>query len=107
MIDNVQPIDYVQLYAQAIAALDRNERYWMTHEEELVQMAVNEEFQQRPLYEDLFYRYYRPATHANEGEKKSAGELYLAITKEKWNEASPRKDFLFWKIPEEGGGADV
>ena len=81
MIDNVQPIDYAQLYAQAIAALDRNERYWMTHEEELVQMAVNEEFQQRPLYEDLFYRYYRPATHADEGEKKSAGELYLALQK--------------------------
>ena len=53
----------------------------MTHEEELVQMAVNEEFQQRPLYEDLFYRYYRPATHVNEGEKKSAGELYLALQK--------------------------
>lgn len=26
-------------------------------------MAVSEEFQLRPLYEDLFYRYYRLATH--------------------------------------------
>ncbi|MCS3152351.1 hypothetical protein NXX77_00290 [Phocaeicola dorei] len=32
-------------------------------------MAVSEEFQLRPLYEDLFYRYYRLATHADEGEK--------------------------------------
>ena len=36
-------------------------------------MAVSEEFQLRPLYEDLFYRYYRLATHADEGEKMSAG----------------------------------
>ena len=41
-------------------------------------MAVSEEFQLRPLYEDLFYRYYRLATHADEGEKMSAGELYLS-----------------------------
>lgn len=32
-------------------------------------MAVSEEFQLRPLYEDLFYRYYRLATHADEGER--------------------------------------
>ena len=33
MIDNAQPIDYLQLYAQAVAALNNNERYWLTHEE--------------------------------------------------------------------------
>ena len=44
-------------------------------------MAVSEEFQLRPLYEDLFYRYYRLATHADEGEKMSAGELYLSLRK--------------------------
>ena len=42
-------------------------------------MAVSEEFQLRPFYEDLFYRYYRLATHADEGEKMSAGELYLSL----------------------------
>ena len=79
MIDNAQPVDYARLYAQAVAALDRNERYWLTHEEEQVQMTVNEEFRQRPLYEDLFYRHYRPATHADEGVKMSAGELYMSL----------------------------
>lgn len=79
MIDNVQPVEYEQLYAQAVAALERGERYWLTHEEEQVQMRVNEEFRQRPLYEDLFYRFYRPASNKEEGVKMSAGEIYLSI----------------------------
>ncbi|WP_455630727.1 BT4734/BF3469 family protein, partial [Parabacteroides sp.] len=61
LIDNAQPIDYLQLYAQAVAALNNNERYWLTHEEEASQMQANEAFQQRPLFEDLFFQYYRPA----------------------------------------------
>ncbi len=81
LIDNAQPIAYEQLYAQALAALDRGDRYWLTNEEERVQMAANEAFQQRPLYEDLFYQYYRPALHPGEGVKISAGELYLSLQK--------------------------
>ena len=75
MIDNAQPIDYLQLYAQAVAALNNNERYWLTHEEEVSQMQANEAFQQRPLFEDLFFQYYRPASHKEEGLKISAGEI--------------------------------
>ncbi|WP_303020043.1 DUF3874 domain-containing protein [Parabacteroides goldsteinii] len=79
MIDNVQPVEYELFYAQAVAALERGERYWLTHEEEQVQMRANEEFRQRPLYEDLFYRFYRPASNKEEGVKMSAGEIYLSI----------------------------
>lgn len=79
MIDNAQPIDYLQLYAQAVAALNNNERYWLTHEEEASQMQANEAFQQRPLFEDLFFQYYRPASHKEEGLKISAGEIYLSL----------------------------
>ncbi|TDA86019.1 hypothetical protein E1J02_27105 [Phocaeicola dorei] len=53
-------------------------------------MAVSEEFQLRPLYEDLFYRYYRLATHADEGEKMSAGELYLSLRKKSGYKAPPK-----------------
>ena len=81
MIDNAQPIDYLQLYAQAVAALKNNERYWLTHEEEVSQMQANEAFQQRPLFEDLFFQYYRPASHKEEGLKISAGEIYLSLQK--------------------------
>ena len=79
IIDNTQPIAHEQLYSQAIAALNKGERYWFTHEEELVQMQENEEFQQRPLCEDLFYRFYRPAENREEGVKMSAGEIYLSV----------------------------
>lgn len=81
VIDNTQPIHYEQVYAQAVAALKRGERYWLTHEEEVVQMAANEAFRQSPLYEDLFHKYYRPATHPEEGTKMLAGELYLSLQK--------------------------
>ncbi len=79
LIDNTQPIDYAQVYAQALAALDRNERYWLTHDEEVMLMGENEDFRRRPIYEDLFHKYFRPADGEEEGVKMSAGELYLAI----------------------------
>lgn len=43
-IDNSQPIDYRQLYAQAVAALDSGERYWFTREEGVLQTESNREF---------------------------------------------------------------
>jgi len=61
--------------------LNNNERYWLTHEEEASQMQANEAFQQRPLFEDLFFQYYRPASHKEEGLKISAGEIYLSLQK--------------------------
>ncbi len=79
LIDNTQPIEYEQVYAQALTALDRNERYWLTHDEEVQLMGENEDFRRRPIYEDLFHKYFRPAASEEEGVKMSAGELYLAI----------------------------
>ncbi|KMM35155.1 MULTISPECIES: DUF3874 domain-containing protein [Parabacteroides] len=41
----------------------------------------DEVFQQRPLYEDLFFQYYRPALHKEEEVKASAGGIYLSLQK--------------------------
>lgn len=79
VIDNTQPIEYEQLYAQAVAALEKGERFWLTHEEEKTQMQANEVFQQCPLYEDLFHRFYRPAGNKDEGVKMTAGDLYFSL----------------------------
>ncbi len=79
MIENTQPIEYTQLYAQALAALDNNERYWLTHEEEQIQMQANENFSQTPLYEDLYFKYFRAASSREEGKEMSAGEIYLEL----------------------------
>ena len=81
-IDNTQPVEYDQLYAQAVAALDKGERYWLMPEEEQRQMQANEEFQQCPLYEDLFFRFFRPAVNREEGTRMSAGEIYEVLQKQ-------------------------
>ena len=58
-IDYIQPIDYEQLYAQAMEALANGERYWFTHEEETEIVANNRQFQQIPPEEQLFLQYFR------------------------------------------------
>ncbi len=75
-IDTSQPVEHEQLYAQALVALNNGERYWLNYEEEQLLMGDNEQYRQRPLAEELFYHYYQPAEHANEGIKMTAGEIY-------------------------------
>ncbi len=75
-IDTSQPVEHEQLYAQAVAALDKGERYWLTFEEEQQLMQDNEQFRQRPMSEELFFRYFRPAEHDGEGVWRTAGEIY-------------------------------
>ncbi len=75
-IDTSQPVEHEQLYAQAVAALDKGERYWLTFEEEQLLMQDNEVFRQRPMSEELFFRYFRPAEHDGEGVWRTAGEIY-------------------------------
>ena len=79
MIDNGQPVEYDQLYAQALAAVERGERYWLTPEEEKRQMAENGRFNQHPVYEDLFYSCYRPAQSKADGVAMTAGEIYQSV----------------------------
>lgn len=76
VIDNCQPIEYEQLYAQAVAALKNNERYYLTHDEELALSDDNEAFRRRPIAEDLFHHYFRAATNSIEGTRMTAGEIY-------------------------------
>ena len=61
VIDVVRPIDYEQLYAQAMAALRSNERYWFDEKEEAIMTEANREFEQSPVIEQLFQVYYRAA----------------------------------------------
>lgn len=72
-IDYTQPIDYEQLYAQAMEALANGERYWFTHEEETEIVANNRQFQQIPPEEQLFLQYFRLP------KKNEAGEFLLSI----------------------------
>ena len=61
VIDTNRPIDYEQLYAQAMYELEHGERYWFDQEEEKIMVENNREFEQVPPEEQLFFRYFRPS----------------------------------------------
>lgn len=81
VIDVVRPIDYEQLYAQAMAALYHNERYWFDEKEEAILAEANQEFEQSPAIEQLFLVYYRAAEDEEEGEWLLAADLLQRIQK--------------------------
>lgn len=78
-IDNGQALCYDQLYAQAIDALKKDERYWFTHDEEMAIMRDNLRFQQSAPEEQLFLQYYRQPDKQEEGQWLSATEILLDI----------------------------
>ena len=69
------PIDYEQLYAQAMHDLYKGERYWFDPEEEKVMNESNHEFQVMPIAEQLFHEYFRAATEGEECEQFLAIEI--------------------------------
>lgn len=69
------PIDYEQLYAQAIHHLYKNERYWFDTEDEKFIEEGNKEFQVMPIAEQLFHEYFRPACEGEECEQLLAIEI--------------------------------
>ena len=82
-IDYIQPIDYEQLYAQAMEALANDERYWFTHEEEAEIVANNRQFQQIPAEEQLFLQYFRIPKEEETGEFLLATEILERIKHKK------------------------
>lgn len=69
------PIDYEQLYAQAIHHLYKNERYWFDTQDEKFIEEGNQEFQVMPIAEQLFHEYFRPACEGEECEQLLAIEI--------------------------------
>ena len=91
VIDVVRPIDYEQLYAQAMTALYKNERYWFDEEEEAIMTESNQEFEQSPAIEQLFQVYYRTAADEEAGEWLLAADLLQRIQKASKMKFSPRQ----------------
>ncbi len=44
-------------------------------------MQANENFSQTPLYEDLYFQYFRAASSREESKEMSAGEIHLDLQK--------------------------
>ena len=65
VINYAHPIDYEQLYAQALYAVRNKERYWFTHEEEAYITKSNLGFHQILPEEEMIFLYFR-SPHAGE-----------------------------------------
>ena len=61
VIDTDTPIDYGQLYAQALHALEQGEQYWLSKEEESEMEQHNRAYQSTTPAELLLTDYYEPA----------------------------------------------
>lgn len=71
-IDVSQPLNYDQLYAQAVCAVRRGEQYWLSHEEEQALMEHNRQFQVQPVVMELFHEYFDVVSANEDGEWLSA-----------------------------------
>ena len=98
VIDVVRPIDYEQLYAQAMAALYHNEQYWFDEKEEAILTEGNQEFEQSPTIEQLFLVCYRVAEDEEEGEWMLAADLLQRIQKASKMKFSPGQVNYFGRI---------
>ena len=78
-IDTITPIDYTQLYAQAVAELDQKLPYWFTEEEVKEIMESNRAFMQMDEQEQLFNEYFRAANYGNEGKWMSPTDILKHI----------------------------
>ena len=79
VINYQQPIDYRQLYAQAVEALHNQERYWFTHEEEAYITKSNHRFQQTMPEEETVHTYFRIPESKEEFEELTCAEILERI----------------------------
>jgi hypothetical protein len=79
IIDYQQPIDYKQLYAQAVHAVQHDQRYWFTHEEEVYITASNRCFQHTLPEEEMVHLYFRPPTDIETYEEMTCAEIIAYI----------------------------
>ncbi len=97
-VDNVTPVDYRQLYAEAFYKIKNRERYWFTPAEEEVLIRNNRAFEQLSPVEQLFVRYYRPALSGERCRKMMAVEILEALRKKSGIQLSDMKIITFGRI---------
>lgn len=103
VIDTSRPIDYDQLYAQAMYELDHGERYWFDRNDERIMTENNREFEQIPPEEQLFYRYFRPAREDEAGEWLSPAEILEEIQRNSTIPISAKRVSVFGRILQKHG----
>ncbi|MCD8166022.1 MAG: DUF3874 domain-containing protein [Bacteroides sp.] len=80
-IDNLTPVNYYQLYAQAFEELQHGTRHWFDEKGERLISEYNQEFEQRTPIEQLFCQYYRAPRAGEVPQKLLAVEIFENIRK--------------------------
>ena len=68
-------INYRQLYAQAMEAITKGERYWFDDTDEAILKESNREFEQISTLEQLFHCHFRSPEEGETGEQLSAMQI--------------------------------
>lgn len=79
IIDYTQPVDYQQLYAQAIEAIRNNEQYWFTHEEEAYITDCNQKFLRTMPEEEIVHVHFRAPESDERYEELTCSEMLERI----------------------------
>ena len=74
-IDVSSPIEYGQLYAQAVHAIRSGERYWLNMEEERLLTQSNSGFQDEPLEMQYLFSYFRLPEEGEKEERVYVGRI--------------------------------
>ena len=80
-IDRSDGIEHKQIYAQLKAEILSGERYWFTKEEEQVLQKNNLPFYRQGPVEDVLRSCYRSVEKGEEGELRSAAEIFQCLKK--------------------------
>ena len=102
-IDTTQPIDYEQLYAQAMHEISHGERYWFNSEDEQIMTENNREFEQTPAMLQLFYQYFRAPQAGEEGEFFTPVEILNYLKKKSGISLSDNKVYHFGRMLQKCG----
>ena len=102
-IDTTQPIDYEQLYAQAMHEIHHGERYWFDSEDEQIMTENNREFEQTPAMLQLFYQYFKTAQTKEEGEFLTPVEILNYLKKKSGMSLSDNKVYHFGRLLQKCG----
>ena len=102
-IDVSRPIDYEQLYAQAMHEIHHGERYWFDSEDEQIMTENNREFEQTPAMLQLFYQYFKAAQTKEEGEFLTPVEILNYLKKKSGISLSDNKVYHFGRLLQKCG----
>ena len=97
-IDTARPIDYQQLYAQAMYEIYHGERYWFDDKDEAILTQANWEFEQTSPAIQLFYHYFKAAKEDGEGEYLSPVEILDYLQKRATITLSSGKAYHFGRL---------